>query len=183
MNSTVRTLRLRNLMAGPEGWGRAAGIKMQQALRTRIDAAPAPDLVRLSLDGVTRLDVTFAAEALVAQVRHYRGVRSLCVVDLPHEDVTENVAAAADRMAVPVTLWRGEAVQMAGPVPGASVREALDFALGRPRTCTRDLAATLGLSVTNASTRLKLLWEQGYLMRAEIAAASGGTEFIYARIG
>ncbi|MEZ5687838.1 MAG: hypothetical protein R3E21_03480 [Caenibius sp.] len=67
------------------------------------------------------------------------------------------------------------------PVRGS--REALAYALARDAVRTADYAAASGLSAANASTRLKQLWEQGVLMRDERSAASGGTEYVYRRIG
>jgi len=40
----------------------------------------------------------------------------------------------------------------------------------------------LGISVQNASTRLKKLVSQGYILRSEEVAESGGIEFIYQAI-
>lgn len=179
----VRILRLRPLMSGPEGWGTAAGRKIAQVARVRIDAAPGPDVVRLSLEGVAKLDVTFAQEALIALVRDYLGKRSLCVVDLRDEDVAANVMAAAKHMGAPVTLWNGTTVQAAGVAVRAGTRVVLDHVLQRPQTYTRELAAELGLSASNVSARLKELWDIGYLMRDEVTSATGGSEFVYSRIG
>ncbi|MCY1555668.1 hypothetical protein D9M68_923470 [compost metagenome] len=47
---------------------------------------------------------------------------------------------------------------------------------------TAQVAADLGISVPNASTRLKALVTQGYLIRVEEGAASGGNEYKYQAI-
>ena len=39
------------------------------------------------------------------------------------------------------------------------------------------------MSIANASTKFKQLWEQGFLLRQESVADSGGVEFVYQRIG
>jgi predicted transcriptional regulator len=44
------------------------------------------------------------------------------------------------------------------------------------------VAAELDTSVQNASTRLKKLVDQGYFMRSEVVADSGGIEYIYQAI-
>ncbi len=46
-----------------------------------------------------------------------------------------------------------------------------------------EIAEKAGLSIANASTKFKQLWEQGFLMRNESVADSGGVEFLYQRIG
>ncbi|HMT48301.1 MAG TPA: hypothetical protein PKE59_14280 [Novosphingobium sp.] len=174
---------LRNLTLAPECWGQMAGEKIGQVLINRIAAAPDDLVWHLSLKGVTRIDVTFAARALVRVVQHFRASRRICLVDLESEDVAANIAAAAERMDVPVTVWHGERAEVLGPAPSATARSALAFALGRRQTFARDLAAAQHMSITNASTRLRHLWERGYLMREEVRAPSGGCEFAYAPIG
>jgi hypothetical protein len=174
---------LRNLTLTPECWGQVAGEKIGQVLINRIAAAPDDLIWSLSLKGVTRIDVTFAARALVRVVQHFLASQRICLVDLASDDVAANIAAAAQRLGVPVTVWRGESAEVLGPVPSATSRDALAFALGRGQTHARDLAAAQDMSITNASTRLRHLWERGYLMREEVRAPSGGCEFAYAPIG
>ena len=41
------------------------------------------------------------------------------------------------------------------------------------------LKSDLDLTITNASTKLKQLLEQGYLMRKQEMATSGGVEYLY----
>ena len=55
-------------------------------------------------------------------------------------------------------------------------------AFGGHAVLTSQVAGDLGLSVQNASTRLKNLVSQGYLMRMEDVADSGGIEFKYCAI-
>ncbi|KPC06070.1 Uncharacterized protein AC500_2039 [Pseudomonas amygdali pv. lachrymans] len=45
------------------------------------------------------------------------------------------------------------------------------------------MAETLEISVPNASTKLKKLLDQGYILRAEETAESGGIEYVYHAIG
>lgn len=174
---------LRNLTLASECWGQVAGEKIGQVLINRIAAAPDDPIWRLSLKGVTRIDVTFASRALVGVVQHFLASRRVCLVDLESEDVFANIAAAAERKGVPLTIWRGDRADVLGPAPSATARSALAFALGCGQTFARDLAVAQDMSITNASTRLRHLWERGYLMREEVRAPSGGCEFAYAPIG
>jgi hypothetical protein len=183
MKRNVQDFRLRNLMPGPDGWGRSAAAPIRAALLTRIGALADPVLVRISLAGVKRLDVTFASAALVEVVAEHLGTKGVCLSEVTGADLEENIAAAADRVGVPLTLWSGDTVQVLGPQPVAGNRAVLDLALTRPSLRATDVAAAMHLSVPNASTKLKQLWKGGYLMRVEHPAASGGNEFVYARIG
>ncbi|HKV08338.1 MAG TPA: DNA-binding protein, partial [Thermoanaerobaculia bacterium] len=60
---------------------------------------------------------------------------------------------------------------------------AFRFALERTGARASEFAAAAQISLTNASTKLKQLWEQGFLLRRENLAPSGGIEFEYFRIG
>lgn len=183
MNRNVRTVRLRNLFTGPEVWGRAAGSLVQRGLIGKIGHDQVPEVIQLSLEGVKRMDVTFAAEVIIEPVRRYLGVKAICLVQLSDSDVAENIAAAAQCGRVPVTIWDGDVARIAGLLPRAGTREALGLALQRPSLRATELATMLDISLANASTKLKQLWQAGFLLRDDGIAKSGGPEFVYRRIG
>jgi len=183
VNRHTRTITLRSLMSSPDGLGTVAGRRMQPALIGKVGASGKAELAFISLSGVRQMDVTFARETIVAMVSHHLRRHGICLTNATSEDVLENIAAAADRAQVPLVRWRGEIPQVLGPQPVAGLASALASAMAQPRVRTAQLAQVLDISVTNASTRLKRLWEGGYLMRDEVASATGGAEFVYTRIG
>jgi hypothetical protein len=183
MNRNRRSYSLANLMVPPEGWGRALGQRIAVALKARIEEGPADELFCLSLKNVRQMDVTFAGVVIAGTVKHYLGAKGICLTDLADLDLAENIAAAAHRAGVPIAAWNGQVGQILGPAPTAGTRDALAFAMERPDVRARDVAEAHKLSVANASTKLKQLWEQGYLLRGEGSAPSGGTEYVYCRIG
>lgn len=179
MNQNVHTFHFWMFLINHEGWGRAAGLRTQQKLQQYINARPDVDLFRISLDGTRRLDVTCASAGLVAVVQHYLGSRAICLINLADGDVLENIAAAAGRMKVPVTVWNKMDGKVVGLAPDSALYHAMSFALSRPEVRAGEYAAASGLSLTNASSRLKQLWEKGLLLRTEVSATSGGVEFVY----
>lgn len=184
MNENEYTIKLGNYLPDREGWGRQHGTNVRQKLEAHIRDRPAATLVRLSLQSVKRIDVGFASEAIVGLIKDYRDQMQMCLVELTDPDVTENIAAAADRMNVPVTIWNGHLVQIASLSPGSALHDALAFALARPKGVrSADFAAASGISITNASSRFKQLWDRGFLLRSEGLAKSGGAEFVYRPIG
>lgn len=180
MNENL-TIRLQNYLISGEGWGRAAGEKVRGKLTLLIDAQGSP-VVRISMGGVRKLDVSFAASGIVELVKHHLGSRSISLSDLDDPDIIENVAAAAQRLAVPVALSNRAGIHMLGATLSASVQAALAFALARPQVRAAEFAQAAGISSANASNKFKQLWQLGYLRRSESIAASGGTEFVYRRI-
>lgn len=170
-------------MDGDTGWGRPQGRAAQEKLVSFVEEHPAQQLFRLSMEGVRQIDASFASEAIVELIRRYRGTKGICLVDLIDPEVRFNIDLAAARVSVPVAVWNGNTVQMIGGQPSQGNREALEFALKRPYARAAELADTMNFSIANASTKFKQLWEQGFLMRTESAADSGGVEFLYRRIG
>jgi predicted transcriptional regulator len=69
-----------------------------------------------------------------------------------------------------------------GLQPAQGTVDALQFALVKPEVRAAEFAAVSGTSITNASTKFKQLWDQGFLLRQERNAESGGVEFLYRRI-
>lgn len=184
MNQNANTLMLWHYMAGREGWGRHAGARVWGKLEGHIAGRPRVGLWRLSLQNVKRVDVGFASVAIVGLVEHCQPDIHVCLVNVTDADVAENITAAAERMAVPVTVWNDGNPGILGPAPRSALGDALAFAFTRPagvRAC--DYAPAAGISITNASSRFKELWERGYLLRQQTVASSGGTEFIYRPIG
>jgi hypothetical protein len=95
----------------------------------------------------------------------------------------ENWEAAADRAKQPLMTWDGTKPRILGARPSAGITDALDFALTRAEVRASEFAgAQKGMSITNASTKFKQLWEQGFLLRRDAVAEAGGVEYIYVAI-
>jgi hypothetical protein len=170
-------------MDGPIGWGRPKGRATQEKLVSFIEARPGQQVFRISMEGVEQIDASFASEAIVELVRRYRGQKGICLVDLVDPEVQFNISVAAERVEVPIAVWKEGALEIIGGQPSQGNRDALEFALMRSQARAAELAETKDYSIANASTKFKQLWEQGFLMRNESAADSGGVEFVYRRIG
>ncbi|MGE4054618.1 MAG: DNA-binding protein [Vicinamibacterales bacterium] len=179
MNETAR-LRLRDFMTSDEGWGRIAGREVAPKLLDFIERSAGVPVFRVSLAGVRRVDISFASETLVELARRFRGRKGFCFIDLADPDMRENWEAAALRAAQPLLSWHGDAWSVVGPTPKEGLAGALEFALKREESRAADYAAeTPKMSITNASTKFKQLWEQGFLLRREAGAESGGIEYLY----
>jgi hypothetical protein len=176
-------IRLRDMMDRPEGWGRAQGREVYQRLLSSVETRLGIEVFRISLDGVGRLDMSFWSETVVELAKRFRPSKGVCVVDLADDDMIENLDAAAARKDQPIFIWAGESAKLAGPAPKQGMRDALDFALSRPKVRSTEFAETRqGVSVPNASMKFRSLWEDGYLMRSESASDTGGVEFVYRRV-
>ena len=174
----------REFMNTPEGWGRDQGREVYQRLLRFVESSAGTIIFKVSLKDVRRLDISFASETIIELARRYRGTKGFCLVDLSDEDLIENWDAAAAKKSQPILVWRGRTARILGCEPSAGNREAYEFALSRPQVRAVEFASlNKGMSVANASMKFKQLWEQGFLLRREGTADSGGVEFVYHRIG
>jgi hypothetical protein len=180
----AHVLRLRDFMKEDDGWGRGAGRETYGKLMEFVEAHPGTLIFRVSIGGIRRIDISFASETIVELARRYRGRKGFCFVDLEDVDQKENWEAAAQRAKQPIMSWdeRGQP-EILGVEPTQGNSDALRFALARQETRAAEFAASLNdVSITNASSKFKQLWEQGFLLRRETVAESGGVEYAYIRI-
>jgi len=176
-------IKLGEFIVGPEGWGRAQGRQVYNRLLEFVEANPGVSVFKVSMEGVFRIDISFASETVVELARRYRGVKGFCLINIGDIDMVENIDAAALKKSQPLVIWSGKHARLIGPEPSRGNRDALAFALSRPQVRAAEYAeATPSMSIANASTKFKQLWEQGFLLRRERVAESGGVEFVYQRI-
>jgi hypothetical protein len=179
----VRVLPLRDFMDRPEGWGRIEGREVYQRLLDFVERSAGTAIFKVSLEGVKRIDISFSSETIVELARRYRRTKGFCLIDLSDKDLIENLDAAAGKKDQPIMVWRERSAQLIGSEPSEGAREAFEFAMGRPQTRAAEFAAEKGITIANASMKFKQLWEQGFLLRRESTADTGGVEFVYQRIG
>jgi hypothetical protein len=183
LNEGMRVLALREFMNRPEGWGRDQGREVYQRLLRFVEGSPGTIVFKVSMKGVQRLDISFASETVVELARRYRGMKGFCLIEISDKDLIENVDAAAEKKSQPILVWHGRSAELIGAKPSEGSREAFQFAMGRAHSRATEFATEKGLSIANASMKFKQLWEQGYLLRRESAADTGGVEYVYQRIG
>jgi len=184
MNEMVATkLSLRAFMDHSEGWGRSQGREVYQRLLRFVEENPGTTVFQISMEGVRRLDISFASETIVELARRYRRSKGFCLVDLHDPDMIENIDAAGEKKEQPLLVWHGQSASLLGLKPTGGTREAFQFSMGRTQSRASELAVQKSLSIANASMKFKQLWEQGFLLRREGTAESGGVEFVYRRIG
>ncbi len=184
MNEEVQVLALRDAMDRSEGWGRAQGREVYQRLLRAIEENPGTLVFKISMKGIQRVDISFASETVVELARRYRGTKGFCLVDLIDPDLIENWDAAAAKKGQPLLVWTGSSARLIGAEPAQGCREAFQFALQRRQARAAEFAGSKnGISIANASMKFKQLWEQGFLLRQESTADTGGVEYVYRRIG
>lgn len=180
---TTLVLPLHTFMDRPEGWGRSQGREVYQRLLHFVESNPSTVVFKISMKDVQRVDISFASETIIELARRFRRTRGFCLIDLTDPDMVENIDAAGEKKEQPMLVWRGKSAELVGMKPKEGTREAFQFAMGRPQSRASEFAVEKNLSIANASMKFKQLWDQGFLLRRESAADTGGVEFVYHRIG
>lgn len=184
MNEKADLIRLRDFMGRDEGWGRSEGLDVYLKLIKFVEDHPGVMVFKVTLEGIRRVDISFASETVVEVARRYRGNKGFCFVDLTDLDMLENWRAAAQRKDQPLMVWKEDKCHVIGVEPSQGNLEPFRFALKRASTRVAEfVAATPDMSVTNVSNKFRQLWENGFLLRREEVAESGGMEYTYFRIG
>lgn len=184
MNENAAKIRLTDCMEDSEGWGRSQGRDVYQKLIDFVESHPGISVFRISLEGVKRVDYSFASETVIELARRYRMNKGFCFIDLIDSNMLENWDAAAERKNQPIMVWEGDRPRVIGLQPSQGNLGAFNFALERPAVRAAEYSSSItGMSIANASSKFKQLWEQGFLLRREDASGSGGIEYTYSRIG
>ena len=136
-------------------------------------------LFSLSAKGIRVSDATFARDSVLALARQYRGHRAFCIVDINDQDQLDIWSYAADNQGQPLMAWNGDQCVILGAQLTKSGLKVMDFVLSRSTVSVSEVAIHLDITVPNASTTLKKLQDQGYMIRTEERAPTGGIEYFY----
>jgi len=180
---TSETIVLKEFMSGAsQGWGREQGRLVYNRLLTFVESRAGTLIFVISISGIDRMDISFASESVVEVARKFRGSKGFAVADVPDADMLENLEAAAARAHQPLMVNKEGRMIVIGLQPSQGSTEAFRFALTHPMVRAAQFAAAAQMPIANASMKFKQLWEQGFLLRRESVAESGGVEFVYFRI-
>ncbi|EIM98154.1 hypothetical protein WQE_25498 [Paraburkholderia hospita] len=182
MNQTTHQIRLLELTETSQPFGNVQGKEVYRRLSEEIDQHADVAVFGISLEGIEATDASFPRESVVSVAKHYRGEKGLFLVDIDDRDLVDNWKYACQAKEQPLVIWRGDSFEPIGPDMSSSSRELLNYVLEHKCVLASHVAADLDLSVQNASTRLKRLVADGYILRTEDIASTGGIEYKYTAI-
>lgn len=179
----THTIRLAELLGGrSDAWGSNEGRDIHARLADELDQRPEALIVRVSLAGIRQTDASFARASVIELAHRYRGRRGICLVDIPSEDVLVNWDAAALQRGQNLLAWTDKGFRLLGPPLREDTFALLQVVTERGEIGTAEVAKVMKKQVTNVSTRLKRLNDEGLVLRREVTAPSGGMEFRYLAI-
>lgn len=182
MNQNSVAVKLRDFTSTERPFGNIEGKDVFRRLVNLVEQDPRKKIFGVSLKGIEATDASFPRESVVSLAKHFRGERGVYLTDLHNRDLIDNWNYAARAKEQPLVIWSASAFEVIGPELNPATRTLVDYVLEKRSVLASQVAADLGLSVQNASTRLKNLVTAGYLLRAEDVAESGGIEFKYQAI-
>ena len=185
MNENAHVMKLIEYCSGnPMPFGNQEGKKVFPQLKAIIDSAQTQKVFEISFEGIKFTDSSFARESILLLAKMYRGQKGifLSYFDPEYVDMLDNWDYAAGKVGQPILVKMGGDIRLLGNQLSSSNKEVFDLVMKAKAITTSKVAAQLNLSVPNASTKLKKLVDEGYILRVEEVAESGGIEFIYKSI-
>lgn len=182
MNQNSIVVNLRRFTDSERPFGNIQGKVVFRKLADFVEQHAATKIVGVSLEDIEATDASFPRESVVSLAKHLRGEVGIYLLGLHNRDLIDNWDYAARAKDQPLVIWRDSGYEVIGPEQTPATKQLVDYVLERGAVLASQAAADLNLSVQNASTRLKNLVKDGYLMRVEEAAATGGIEFQYCAI-
>lgn len=183
MNQKSHLLSLLDFTHGEDHpFGNILGKDCFRRLSEYIDSHPQYSIYEISLKGIVATDASFPRESVLAVAKFYRQTKSFFITNVQNPDTLDNWDYAAKAKQQPIVSWDGERYKILGPELTSSTAQMLDYVLSKKEVLAAQVAADLNISVQNASTRLKKLVSEGYILRTEETAESGGIEYIYQAI-
>ena len=183
MNQNRHILNLLKLTDGnTHPFGNQQGKETFRKLKDFLDEHPAISIIGISLAEIKATDASFPRESVISVAQLYRGNKGIYLVDIQNRDILDNWNYAAKAKDQPIIVWDNNTYEILGPSLTISSKELIDYVLIKGNSLVSQVASDLGISVQNASTRLKKLVMDGYILRNEVVAESGGIEYIYQAI-
>lgn len=182
MNQNSLVVRLRDFTSTEFPYGNNEGKAVFQKLSDFVERNPDVRVFGISLDGIAATDASFPRESVVSLAKQLRGEKGFFLASLSNRDLIDNWSYAARAKEQPLVIWNDQNFEIIGPEVGKSTRDLVEYVLRNGTVLASQVANDLDMSVQNASTRLKNLVSQGYLLRSEDVASTGGIEFKYSAI-
>lgn len=181
MKQNTITIKLINFTSSSLPNGNVQGKETFRKLSDYVDSHPLFNIFGISLEGIESTDISFPRESVLSIAKLYRGQKGFYLegIDKKDRDLFDNWQGAAAAKDQPMVIWYKNSYEIIGPEISKSNLQLVDYVLENKAVTTSKVASDLNISVHNASTKLKKLVDQGYVMRSEDVADTGGIEFIY----
>ena len=182
MNQNINVMKIFDFCKSPVPHGNKLGKETFNELRSHVEKNKHQTFFEISFQEIEFADSSFARESIVLLAQVYRGKKGFILTNLNDEDVIDNIDYAAVALDQPLTIKIENETKLLGPALTKSNLEIFNLLKSKKKVTTSQLASLMDVSVPNASSKLKKLVDDGYILRFEETAETGGIEFIYQSI-
>ena len=182
MNQNSTVIALLDFTKNARPFGNIEGKEVFRKLLDFVEQNSNTEVFGISLDGIEATDASFPRESVISVAKQLRGEKGFYLTDLSNRDLIDNWSYAAKAKDQPLVIWTNSDFEIIGAELNKSTRDLVEYVLNKGSVLASQVASDLGLSVPNASTRLKNLVLQGFIRRTEDVADSGGIEYKYTAI-
>jgi hypothetical protein len=182
MNQNKQVINLLDFTKESHPFGNVQGKETFRKLSDFIESHPSTVIFGISLKGIEVTDASFPRESVISVAKRYRESKGIYLEQIPNRDILDNWDYAAKAMVQPLVVWDKNKFILLGPTPTSAGKELIDYVLINGSVSASQVADDLEITVPNASTRLKKLVGEGYFLRSEVIAESGGIEYLYQAI-
>ena len=170
---------LRDYTEDDHVFGNRVGKEIYQKLLKVVESHPEKKVFGVSLDGIIATDSSFPRESVVSLAKQLRGERGIFLTDFISRDLIDNWSYAANAKDQPLVIWNDNSYELIGPAITSAAKTLIEFVLSHGSVTASKVAQEHQISVQNASTKLKKLVNQGFILRSEEVAETGGVEYVY----
>jgi hypothetical protein len=182
MNQNSQVIKLVDFTSDDHPFGNTEGRKVFGQLVDYVGMHPEHQVFGISLEGIVATDASFPRESVMSLAKQYRGEKGFFLEGFTSRDLVDNWNYAAVAKEQPMVVWAQGEAELIGPKVTPSVKTLIDYVLKNRSVTASGVAEDLEITVPNASTKLKKLVSQGFILRHEEVAESGGVEYIYLAI-
>lgn len=175
-------INLRDLTIDDHPFGNVQGKEVFRKLTDLIDSHPSVLVFGISLAGIEATDASFPRESVISVAKRYRETKGVYLEQVNNKDILDNWNYAAHALDQPLVFWDNGNPIILGPKMTTAAKALINYVLAKGSVLASEVAADLDMTVQNASTRLKKLVAQGYILRSEVVAETGGIEYVYLSI-
>lgn len=176
-------IRLRSLTERDDAHGNEEGKVVYRKLQSIIEKNLQTNIFCISLKDIDMTDASFPRESVVSIAKQYRGEKGFYITSISNQDLFDNFDYAAEFKKQPLMYWAEGSYQILGPKISTAAKPILDYINSRKEATTTGIVDEFGLTAPNASAKLKKLANDGYILRTESTAETGGVEFLYHSMG
>ena len=182
MNQIAKIMKLIDFTKESSPYGTQKGREVFSLMREFIEKHASSTIFELSFEGIEFDDSSFIRESIILLAQLYKGKKGLYVSYIEDQDIIDNIDYIAQVLKQPIAIKLDQGIQILGPRLTKANLEILELILEQKKVTTALVANAFDISVPNASSKLKKLVDDGYILRFEETAETGGIEFIYQSI-